>query len=243
MPGPAPRKPNPASAEDTRPYTRSSRVLALLAIPALLILTGSAAATPAAASLANSSAAVPSASDAPSSNLSHLAKEVASASDMATPSGMPLLRQKGRVTGYPLPRFASLKSDKVRMRAGPSTDYPIRYVYEARGLPVEIIEEYDSWRQVRDSDGTSGWMSAVMLSGTRTGLAAPWHGTKGDLVVLHDRPIGTSGVRAQLQPRVRLQINSCDGHWCSVAVQHGGPSGYIKQGLIWGVYPGEIIGR
>lgn len=98
---------------------------------------------------------------------------VASLLAPGTAASMPMLRQKGRVTGYPLPRFASLKADRVRMRAGPSTDYPVRFIYEARGLPVEIIEEYDNWRQVRDSDGTSGWMSAVMLSGARTGLVAP----------------------------------------------------------------------
>lgn len=219
----APCIPRPAPDEDLHFGAGRYRLAVLLALPALLIFAGSAAATPS-AGLAT-------------------AKPVASASDLATPSGMPLLRQKGRVTGYPLPRFASLKSDKVRMRAGPSTDYPIRYVYEARGLPVEIIEEYGNWRQVRDSDGTSGWMSAVMLSGARTGLAAPWHGTKGDLIALRDRPAATSGVRAQLQPRVRLQVNGCDGHWCSVTVQHGGPSGYVRQGLIWGVYPGEIFGR
>ncbi|WP_234632453.1 SH3 domain-containing protein [Agrobacterium vitis] len=160
-----------------------------------------------------------------------------------TAAAMPMLRQKGRVTGYPLPRFASLKADRVRMRAGPSTDYPVRFIYEARGLPVEIIEEYDNWRQVRDSDGTSGWMSAVMLSGARTGLVAPWRGSKGDLVMLRDRPLATAAVTAQLQPRVRLKIGGCDGHWCSVSVERGGPSGFVRQGLVWGVYPGETIGN
>ncbi|MBB4955548.1 SH3-like domain-containing protein [Agrobacterium vitis] len=151
------------------------------------------------------------------------------------------IRQAGRVTGFPLPRYVSIKSGKARMRVGPSADYPIRWVYEAKGLPVEIIEEYGNWRQVRDSDGTTGWMSAVLLSGDRTGLVAPWRSAKGHMVSLRDAPSSMADIVARLQPRVRLDLRMCDSHWCKVAVQNSGPSGYIRQELVWGVYRDEII--
>lgn len=151
------------------------------------------------------------------------------------------VRQSGRVTGFPLPRYVSIKSGRARMRVGPSTDYSIRWVYEAKGLPIEIIEEYGNWRQVRDSDGTTGWMSAVLLSGDRTGLVAPWRSARDKMISLRNSPSPKAGVVAELQPRVRLNIRNCDSHWCEVSVQGDSTSGYIRQELVWGVYRDEII--
>src|SRR5262249_37625253 len=70
----------------------------------------------------------------------------------------------------PLPRFASLDSSEVNLRAGPGRDYRILWVYQRRGLPVEIIEEFDTWRRVRDRDGTVGWVQQNLLSGKRSAL-------------------------------------------------------------------------
>lgn len=165
---------------------------------------------------------------------------MASASGNAT-APVTFQQPKGRVTGFPLPRYVSIKAAQARMRVGPSTDYPTRWIYEAKGLPMEIIEEYGAWRQVRDSDGTTGWMSAVLLSGTRTGLVAPWRSGKDSLVPLRNGPGSTYRVVARLQPRVRLTILSCDTHWCKVSVQKAGLAGYLRQGLVWGVYPDETV--
>ncbi len=57
-------------------------------------------------------------------------------------------------SGLPLPRFVSLKSKRVNLRVGPSTDYATSWMYTKAGLPVEIIQEYDNWRRIRDADGT-----------------------------------------------------------------------------------------
>src|SRR5277367_80515 len=67
-----------------------------------------------------------------------------------------------------VPRFASLASDKVYMREGPTYRHPILWVYHRRGLPVEIVAEYDVWRKVRDADGTAGWVHASMIAERRT---------------------------------------------------------------------------
>ena len=55
-----------------------------------------------------------------------------------------------RGSGLPLPRFVSLRSAEVNMRAGPSVRYPVEWVYRRAGLPVEVIAEFDTWRKVRD---------------------------------------------------------------------------------------------
>lgn len=76
-------------------------------------------------------------------------------------------------SGLPLPRFVSLKSKSVNLRIGPSVDYAVAFRYMKPGVPVEIIQEYDNWRRIRDADGTEGWVNQALLSGDRTAVAAP----------------------------------------------------------------------
>ena len=76
--------------------------------------------------------------------------------------------------GAQIPRFVSLKSDRVNLRQGPGTEYPTAWVFRRAGLPVEVIKEFEGWRQVRDAEGTTGWVSGAMLSGRRTAVILPW---------------------------------------------------------------------
>ena len=62
-------------------------------------------------------------------------------------------------SGLPLPRFVSLKSGRVNSRIGPGLAYAVDWMYMKPGLPMEIIQEYDNWRRVRDSDGAEGWIN------------------------------------------------------------------------------------
>ena len=59
-------------------------------------------------------------------------------------------------TGLPLPRFVSLKSNKVNLRRGPGLDYKIDWVYKRKHLPLMIVSEFGHWRQVIDFEGYSG---------------------------------------------------------------------------------------
>src|SRR5579872_1021736 len=77
------------------------------------------------------------------------------------------LARDNNTSGLPVPRFVSLKSDEVNVRTGPGTRYPIQWVYRRAGLPVEVIEEYDVWRKIRDSEGTAGWVHKTMIDGKR----------------------------------------------------------------------------
>lgn len=165
------------------------------------------------------------------------AADIASAAPPAAESLPPGFR-KGRATGYPVPRFVSIKSNNAHMRVGPSTDYATNWVYSARGLPLEIIEEYGNWRQVRDSDGVSGWMFSPLLSGRRTAVVGPWHKKP---VALRNDPSRASGIIAELAPKVRLNLKNCDGSWCDVSLQTRSISGYVAQAELWGVYPHERV--
>ena len=162
-------------------------------------------------------------------------------------------------SGLPLPRYVSLKSDRVNLRQGPGTEYPIAWVFRRAGLPVEVIREFDGWRQVRDSEGTTGWVLASLLSGRRTAVILPWEASGGpssgpssgqgktDLkgaqqqapATLRDDDSERSRAVAQVEAGVLASIISCDGRWCRVSID--GFRGYIEQAKLWGAYQGEVI--
>jgi SH3-like domain-containing protein len=145
--------------------------------------------------------------------------------------------QTGSVSGLPLPRFVSLKYDRVNLREGPSEDHRTTWIYERAGLPMEITAEYGTWRKVRDSDGTEGWVLHTVLSGRRTALVAPWK--RGEAFTLYSTPEEDSQPLARLQAPVIASIRSCDGKWCEIFGE--GYDGYIQQTLLWGVYPNEKV--
>ncbi len=140
-------------------------------------------------------------------------------------------------TALPVPRFVSLKADKVNVRSGPTRNHPLSWIFNRAGLPVEIVAEYETWRRVRDSDGTEGWVYHSMLSGRRTVVVAPWD--KKDLFPLYERATKDAAVVAKLQPGVVGSVKACDGRYCRVVGE--GFDGWMEQAKLFGVYPNEVI--
>jgi SH3-like domain-containing protein len=143
----------------------------------------------------------------------------------------------GPVTKLPMPRFASLKTDRVNLREGPSKEHATKWVYERAGLPVEITAEFEIWRKVRDSEGIEGWVLHSLLSGRRTALVTP--NKKGENSKLYARASASADLAATLQSGVIVNIRNCDGAWC--LVDGDGFKGYMEQEKLWGVYPDEKI--
>ncbi len=148
-----------------------------------------------------------------------------------------IIDQKGPMTGLSVPRYVSLKSDRVNLREGPSKDHRTSWVFERAGLPVEITAEFDTWRKIRDSEGSEGWVLHSLLSGRRTALVAPWK--KDQSMPLYDQPRPDASVVANLQSGVIGNVKRCDGQWCRI--YGDGFEGYEPQNNLWGVYPGEHV--
>ena len=140
-------------------------------------------------------------------------------------------------SGLPIPRFVSLKAEKVNVRRGPSSDHPVAWVFQRKGLPVEIVAEFENWRRVRDSDGDEGWILQNMLTGKRTAVVAPWK--TGKTVAMHSSASTDSGLVARLSAGVLGEVASCSGDWCEVSA--GGFDGWVDQSMLWGVYPNEKV--
>lgn len=134
----------------------------------------------------------------------------------------------------PLPRFVSLDSAEINLRRGPGKDYEILWVYQRKGLPVEIIQEFDTWRRIRDRDGTVGWVQQNLLSGKRTALVVDEPRT------IRADPTGGAKPVAILQPGVVARVTECQSdNWCHVEVQSYG--GWLRRDEFWGTYPDETF--
>src|ERR1700733_9133335 len=65
-------------------------------------------------------------------------------------------------------RYVSQRTDKAYLREGPTYAHKVLWVYRHRGYPFAVIAQFDVWRRVQAADGTTGWMSAAMLTDQRT---------------------------------------------------------------------------
>jgi SH3-like domain-containing protein len=140
-------------------------------------------------------------------------------------------------------RYVSLKADRVYLRKGPGTEYPVAWEFQRAGLPVEVIREFDVWRQVRDAGGTVGWVHSSLLSGRRTALVLPWEVKEGQpqapLATLRYDDYETATPVAKVEAGTLVSIIACDKGWCRVSI--GSHRGYIEQTKLWGTYPNEKI--
>jgi SH3-like domain-containing protein len=140
-------------------------------------------------------------------------------------------------SGLPIPRFVSLKASRVNVRIGPGEDYKIAWVFTRPGLPIEIIQEFDNWRRIRDSDGTVGWVFGSLLSGKRTAVVAPW--SDGVAKPIRASASFEADITAYLEPGVMADIDHCNDGWCRLSGDSF--AGWIAQDQLWGVYPDETV--
>lgn len=139
-----------------------------------------------------------------------------------------------------LPRFMSLRSDLVNLRSGPSKATTIQLIYKKAGLPIELISSYGLWRKIRDYEGSEGWVYHSLLSSKRTAITLKPLGKKRTIPLYQQIPPSTTD--AYIEPGVICSLSSCDGTWCEVTIKTSNNttiSGYLKQNLLWGVYPNE----
>ena len=137
----------------------------------------------------------------------------------------------GAVTGLPLPRLVSVRADEVNVRTGPGVRYPIDWVFVRQNMPVEVLNEFESWRQVRDWQGTTGWVHRSMLSGKRTVMITD------ALATLRRETDPASPPVARAERGVVAELDECEGQWCRLVV--GDLKGWLPRTSVWGATLGE----
>jgi SH3-like domain-containing protein len=137
-------------------------------------------------------------------------------------------------TGLPVPRWVSVKAQRLNVRRGPSLEHDVLWTYVRPGVPLEVIAEYDSWRRIRDADGSTGWVRAALLDGRRYVVV------KGRVnTALLERPQADAEAIAYAQPGLVARLVACEGEWCEISTR--GYDGFVARDRLWGVYEGETI--
>ena len=133
---------------------------------------------------------------------------------------------KGDVTGLPIPRFVSIKSNKVNVRRGPNSTYQIDWVYTRAGVPLKVTAEYENWRRIEDFQGEGGWIHSRLLSGQRFVIFVDNNS------ILKRRPNRNSPAVAIIEEGVIARLISSMGEWNEVSVE--GHSGWVLSDSVWG---------
>ena len=144
--------------------------------------------------------------------------------------------KKGPVTNLELPRFVSLKSNDVNLRVGPSVNYPIELKYTQINLPVEIIDEFDVWRKIKDNENNIGWLHKSLIKGDRFVLTVD---KKNVTKIIYSRPNGNQ--IGMVEKNNILSLESCLKNWCLVS--HQKIRGWLSKEYIWGVYETEVYNQ
>lgn len=134
-------------------------------------------------------------------------------------------------SGLSIPRFVSLASDTVHMRAGPGVRYPITWVYKRLGTPLMVMSEHEYWRKVRDAEGTEGWMHRSLLSNRRTAVL------RGGVADLYKLPDSNSTITLRAEQGVIGTLLQCIKSWCRMKLDNA--KAWIPRAAIFGALDTE----
>lgn len=131
----------------------------------------------------------------------------------------------------PVPRYVSIRAQETNLRVGPGETYPVAWRFVEPNIPVEITAEFDTWRKIRDVEGTEGWVHQSLLSGNRYGVV------NGEGVLLLASNHADAVPVARIQKEARVRIVKCDEGFCKIKAS--GYTGWVPRDQIWGHYSHE----
>ena len=124
--------------------------------------------------------------------------------------------------------YASLRSNEANVRAGPGQQYPIKFTFKLRGIPVKVISEYDNWNEIQDYEGQSGWVTQSLVTKRRTLMIR----TTKSFVDMHSKNKESSKVLLRLENNVIGDYLKCLEDWCAMKVNN--KKGWVRKEYIFG---------
>lgn len=124
--------------------------------------------------------------------------------------------------------LASLRAAETNVRSGPGQNYPVKFTFKMRAIPVRVVSEYDNWNEIEDFEGQSGWVTQSLLTKKRTLLVRI---TK-QFTKMYAKPSEKSRTLLQLENNVVGDFLKCEGAWCAMKVE--GKKGWVKKSDLFG---------
>ena len=122
--------------------------------------------------------------------------------------------------------FLSLKNNEVNVRVGPSKEYPIKFIYKKKYLPLEVLDKSETWRKIKDFENNSGWIHISQLSKKKSAININNNSLLYKKSTIFSKPI------AKLEAGRLVLVNKCKKEWCKIT--SGGFNGWIYKSSLWG---------
>ena len=122
--------------------------------------------------------------------------------------------------------FLSLKNDRANVRVGPSREYPIKFTYKKKHLPLKVLDKSETWRKIKDFENNSGWIHVSQLSRKKTAINIKNNS------IIYKKPTIFSKPIAKLEIGRLLLIAKCKVEWCKI--KSGEYEGWILKNYLWG---------
>ena len=124
--------------------------------------------------------------------------------------------------------FLTLKYNEVKVRQGPSFEYPVKFIYNKKYLPVKVIDSKDNFKKIIDLKNNSGWIHISQLTKKKSAINIF------DLALIFRKPNIYSKPIAKLESGKMVTIKRCKDKWCKISTQN--ISGWIKKKFLWGKF-------
>ena len=122
--------------------------------------------------------------------------------------------------------FLSLKKNEVNVRVGPSKDYPIKFTYKKKYLPLQILDKFENWKKIKDFENNSGWIHTSLLSKKKSAI-----NIKNNSILYKKSTIFSEPI-AKLETGRLVLIKKCKVKWCKITSEKY--TGWIKKNYLWG---------
>jgi SH3-like domain-containing protein len=124
--------------------------------------------------------------------------------------------------------FSSFRASETNVRSGPGQNYPIKFTYKVKGIPVRVVSEYDNWNEVEDYEGQTGWVTQSLLTKKRTLMVR----TTKSFVNMHGKDSEKSRIIYRLENNVIGDYLKCLEDWCGIKIN--GKKGWVLKVDLFG---------
>ena len=121
--------------------------------------------------------------------------------------------------------FLMLKNNKVNVRYGPGFDYPVKYIYKKKYLPIKVIDKKENFRRIIDFKNNSGWIHTSQLKKSKSFILL-------ENQILFSKPTKYSKPILKIAKGRLLLIKKCKIKWCRVKTKNY--LGWIMTDNVWG---------
>ena len=121
--------------------------------------------------------------------------------------------------------YLMLKNSKVNVRMGPGLDYPVKFIYKKKYLPIKVIDKKDNFRKIIDHKNKSGWIHISQLKKINSVIVLSNR-------ILFKKPTSNSKPIANIESGKLFFLEKCKKNWCQVSSQNY--SGWIHMDNVWG---------